>query len=284
MAVNGEKSGLFRDAVTFFHAMPSMLPEAGLAGVKWVSGADNRGRGLPNVTGLILVSDADTGALRAIMDGELITAVRTAAVTLIGAYRLASPESETVGFVACGVQAFSHLDALRAVFPLRHARCFSRSRATAERFAAHVRDLGIAADVVGSAEAAVAGVDIAITSVPRNPGLVQDLHPGLLKPGCFVGAADLARTWIGAEAKRFDRILTDDIAQSIALGKKGIIPWGDRFDASLGALVSGACDWAPDPSLRTMFVHAGLGLADLAVARLVIARATEERVGRMLPR
>jgi ornithine cyclodeaminase/alanine dehydrogenase len=182
------------------------------------------------------------------------------------------------------VQARAHLLALRALFPIADLRCFSRRRATAEAFAAWARGLGLAATVAASAAEAVAERDIVITSVPRSAELVPDLSPTLLAPGCFVGAPDLARSWIGAEAKGFERILTEDVAQSRKLGAKGMIPWADRFDASLADLVAGACDWRPDPAARTMFVHAGIGLTDVAVAHLAVQRARARGIGRMLDR
>lgn len=283
-AVNGAKVGLFASGTNFSFAMPALLRDTGVAGVKWVSGADNTGRDLPNISGVIVLSDVATGAVTAILDGDLITAVRTAAVTLAGARRLANPQSTRIGFVACGVQAYAHLEAMRAVFPLTDLACFSRSRATAERFAEAARAQGVPARVVGTAAEAVRERDIVITGVPRGPDLVQDLSPALLAPGCFVGAPDLARSWIGADVGGFDRILTDDIEQSRLLGHKGMIPWTGRFDASLSELISGTCDWRPDPRIRTMFVHAGMGLTDIAVARLALERAEAAGIGMTLRR
>lgn len=283
-AVNGAKVGLFASGTSFSYAMPALLRDAGVAGVKWVSGADNTGRDLPNISGVIVLSDVATGAVTAILDGDLITAARTAAVTLAGARRLAKPDSSRIGFVACGVQAHAHLDAMRAAFPLSDLVCFSRSRTTAERFAETARAQGIPARAVGTAAEAIMERDIVITSLPRGPELRQDLSPALLAPGCFVGAPDLARGWNGGEAGLFDRILTEDVAQSRLLAKKGMIPWTERFDAGLAELIAGACDWRPEPGLRTMFVHAGIGLTDIAVARLAVERAEAAGIGIRLRR
>lgn len=283
-AVNADKVGLFASATSFCYAMPALLKAEGVAGVKWVSGADNTGRDLPNIAGMILLSDLATGAVLAILDGDLITAERTAAVSLAGALRLAKPDSRRLGIIACGVQAHAHFHALRGRFPIADLRCFSRTRATAEQFAEMARGHGIAATVAASAAEALAERDIIVTSVPRSPGLMQDLSPALLAPGCFVAAPDLARSWIGAEAGGFDRILTDDITQSRLLGKKGMIPWAERFDAGLAQLMDGTCAWTPDPAARTIFVHAGIGLTDVAVARLAVARARQLGIGRTLPR
>lgn len=283
-AVNGDKTGLFASATSFSYAMPALLRAQGVAGVKWVSGADNSGRDLPGIAGVIVLSDVRTAAITAVLDADLITAVRTAAVTLAGARRLARADSARAGFVACGVQAQAHFDALRDIFPLADVRCYSRNRATAERFAEMVRGHGIAATVADSARQAVAERDIVITSVPRGAGVRQELSPSDLAPGTFVGAPDLARTWIAEDALDFDRILTDDVAQSRTLAKKGMIPWRERFDAPLADLVTGACAWTPDRVARTMFVHAGIGLGDVAVAKFVVDRARERGIGTLLDR
>jgi alanine dehydrogenase len=283
-AVNAEKVGLFASATSFSYAMPALLCNQGVSGVKWVSGAENAGRDLPNIAGVIVLSDVETGCVTAVLDGDLITAARTAAVTLAAARRLARPGSSRVGFVGCGVQAAAHAEALRAFFPLQEALCCSRHLAGAERFAGMLRGHGIAARAVATAAEAVAERDIVITSVPRAGSLRQDLSPALLAPGTFVGAPDLARSWIGAAVAGFDRILTDDVAQSRLLGCKGMIPWQDRFDASLAELITGACDWAPDAAARTLFVHAGIGLGDIAVAQLAVARAGAAGIGQRLVR
>ncbi len=76
-AVNGDKTGLFASATSFSYAMPALLRAQGVAGVKWVSGADNSGRDLPGIAGVIVLSDVRTAALTAVLDADLITAVRT---------------------------------------------------------------------------------------------------------------------------------------------------------------------------------------------------------------
>ncbi len=283
-ASNGEKVGFHVGALNFFHAMPALLPAKGVAGVKWVAGADNAGRDLPNIAAIILLTDVETGAITAALDGDLITAIRPAAVSLAAARRLAKPDSSRLGFVACGAQAKAHFEALRSFFPINDVRCFSRSRATAEAFAATVRSHGITATAVASAAEAVADRDIVITSVPRNRELKRDLRPSLLAPGTFVCAPDLARSWIGDEISGFQRILTDDVEQSRSLGGKGMIPWSDRFDASLGELVGDTLEWGPDATGKTLFVHAGMGIGDMAVAQLCVERAKASNVGIWLKR
>ncbi|MEI6724581.1 MAG: ornithine cyclodeaminase family protein, partial [Betaproteobacteria bacterium] len=100
-----------------FQAKPAVLQASGYAGMKWfglVPAAQTTG---PTICSLIILSDVKSGAPLAVMGGNWITATRTGAMTAIAAQSLARADSETIGFVGCGVQARSHLDAMRLVLP-----------------------------------------------------------------------------------------------------------------------------------------------------------------------
>src|SRR5512143_1234464 len=78
----------------FIHAMPAYIPAMKSAGIKWVSGYPvNQAKGLPYITGLLILNDPETGLPKAVMDCTWITAMRTAAATAVAARRLARPES-----------------------------------------------------------------------------------------------------------------------------------------------------------------------------------------------
>jgi len=99
----------------FIHAMPAYIPALKSAGMKWVSGFPaNTRRGLPYVSGLLILNDPDTGLPLAVMDCGWITGIRTGAATAVAAKHLARPESATVGILACGVQGRTNLAALQA--------------------------------------------------------------------------------------------------------------------------------------------------------------------------
>ena len=90
---------------------------------------ENPARGLPAINGAIMVMDGQTGLLRAVLGANWITAVRTAALSMVAARRLADPNAETVAFVGAGVQAHSHLAAFSELFPLKRIRVFGRGKA-----------------------------------------------------------------------------------------------------------------------------------------------------------
>jgi len=99
------------------------------AGVKWVSGfPENHKRGLPYITGLLVLNDPDTGLPVAVMDCAWITAMRTAAATAVAARRLARPESSVLGILGCGVQGKANTEALNVLFPLKQVMAYDVRR------------------------------------------------------------------------------------------------------------------------------------------------------------
>ena len=110
----------------FIHAMPAYIPLLGAAGVKWISGfPGNQSRGLPYISGLLILNDAATGLPAAIMDATWITAMRTGAATAVAARHLARKEAASFGVLGCGVQARTNLEAVAAVLPsLREVRAY----------------------------------------------------------------------------------------------------------------------------------------------------------------
>lgn len=278
------KLGIDPAPATFFHAMPARLDGARTVGVKWVGVADNSARGLPHINAVILLSDLETATLRAVMDGDAITAMRPAAVSMVAARRLARPDSRRIGFIACGLQARGHLDALAAAFPIREVSCYSRRLETAQAFAREAQQRGLAATAVTDPRAAIEGQDIVVTSVPRSRNIVQFLDPAWLAPGAFVSATDLARCWRCADLRRLDILATDDRAQSGEQAAAGHLPWAGGYDADLCELVTGAHAGRRSAEERAFFVHPGLGLGDIAIAALALERARDQGIGTALPR
>ena len=107
------KPGIHTQPDAFIHAMPAYIPAMHSAGIKWVSGyPENQARGLPYISGLLILNDDETGLPYTVMDCTWITAYRTGAATALAAKYLARPESQTAGILACGVQGRTNLEAL----------------------------------------------------------------------------------------------------------------------------------------------------------------------------
>ncbi len=262
-----------------FLASAGMMESPAYAGVKWVGVADNDARGLPHIAGTILLSDAETGMPVAIMDARWVTGVRTAAITAVAARRLARPDSGSIGFVACGLQARFHLAALRAIFPLTRVTAYSRRLTTAESFAAEAQAQGLEARAVEDPRQALEGQDIVITSTPAVPRTPAFLDAGWLSAGSFAGIVDMGIPWITETLGGLDRVVTDDIAQAGTEGLNNPKPYAGE----VADLVAGTLPGRQSPGERNALLFAGVGLADVAVGALVYEAATAQGIGQILP-
>ena len=273
------KLALHAGAGALFLASPGVFAKSAYAGLKWVGVADNAHRGLPHINGIILLSDAATGLPIAVMDATWVTGVRTAAITVAAAKRLARKDSQSIGFIACGRQARTHLAALRPHFPLQKVKAYSRSLATAEKFAAEARAQGLMAEAVAEPRAAVEDLDIVITTTPIVPRTAPFLDAGWLSSGSFAGIVDQGASWFKATLAGLDIAVTDDIAQS---GTERV-NFPRAYDGEVASLVAGSLAGRRDARQRTALVFAGLGLADVAVGAAVYDQAVRQGVGRVLP-
>ena len=259
----------------FIHAMPAYLPTVGTAGVKWISGfPSNRERGLPYISGLIVLNDPDTGLPTAVMDATWITAMRTGAATAVAAQHLARPDSRTVSIIACGVQGRSNLEALQCVFPLERALAYDIDETAAVRFADQVGDrYGVTVEVVSTLEDAVSGGDIVVTSGPIRRHPAPTIPAGWLRPGAFACPLDFDSYWTGDAMRAADRFVTDDIPQFEHFRGLGFFADTPSADSDLGAIAAGAAPGRRDDDEITMSMNLGLALADIAVGTLCLERA-----------
>jgi len=197
------KPGIHTRPDAFIHAMPAYIPKLESAGIKWVSGYPaNQSKGLPYISGLLILNDPDTGLPLAVMDASWITAMRTGAATAVAAKYLARPQSSSVGIIACGVQGRSNLEALACLFNIDTVMAFDVYPQVAEKYAAEMRaKLGIPIEVVATAKAAVRDMDIVVTSGPilksPNPVIPADW----LKPGGFASPVDFDSYWPGKDLR-----------------------------------------------------------------------------------
>ena len=260
-------------------ALLSAAREPSLAVLKTLGvSPGNAARGLPHIGGVIVVHDGESGMPVAILDAEHITAVRTAAISLVAARRLARVDSRSIGFVGCGVQAASHLDALASELPIERIVAFSRRRESAEALCAGAEAAGLAGRVAEDAGDAISGVDIVVSSIPDQPGLRPFLDAGRLRPGALAVGVDLGRSWIPETLSAFDRIAVDDLRRHAAGPLVTTVP----VEADLHSLI--AEPRRTDRTARTAFMFRGVGLGDLAAASICLQRARERGVGVVLER
>ncbi|MGB7332849.1 MAG: ornithine cyclodeaminase family protein, partial [Terriglobales bacterium] len=267
------------------HAMPAAIPAQKAAGMKWVGGyPDNSKRGLPYITGLVILNDSETGAPIALMDCTWITAQRTGAATAVAAKYLARANSSTVGILGCGVQGRSNLEALKVLFPLRKVYAFDKHPDRAVCYAQEMSGkLGVEVVPVGEPKEAVVASDIVVTAGPilRTPHAT--IQRGWLQEGVFASLVDFDSYWHRDALREADKFCTDDVPQLHYYRDLGYFQNIPAIHADLGELVTGRKVGRERPEERTIACNLGLALDDIAVAPLIYKRALEKGIGTWLP-
>ena len=280
------KDGVHPAPEAFLHAMPASIPALGAVGMKWIASyPGNRARELPAVNGVVLLSDPETGLPLAVMDAAWITAVRTAAVSVLSARFLARREARSLGVLGCGVQGRSHLAAFAAAFPLREARVHDRHPERARALATEMTaTLGIAVAPVGSVREVVEGLDLVVTAGAIHRSSHGGVQPGWLAPGAFASLVDYDSAWSAAALRELDLLCTDDTAQLQRFREGGRFRDLPPLHADLAELVAGRKPGRTSPDQRTAACNLGLALGDVALAAQVYRVARERGLGTWIDR
>jgi ornithine cyclodeaminase/alanine dehydrogenase-like protein (mu-crystallin family) len=269
----------------FIHAMPAYVPALRSAGIKWVSGfPENPQRGLPYITGLLVLNDAVTGLPIAVMDCVWITAMRTGAATAIAALYLARPESSVVGVLGCGVQGRSNVEALNVLFPLERVMAFDVGSEAARRYADEISArFGLEVQIVAAPREAVSGCDIVVTAGPIMKEPHRTIQAGWLDEGAFASLVDFDSYWHPYAMQETDKFCTDDVPQLRHYQQVGYFQGIPPVHADLGELATGQKPGRETPTERTMTANLGLAMDDMAVAPLIYRQAVEKGIGTWLP-
>lgn len=257
--------------------MPGFAPQVGL-GAKVVSVfPGNEGRGVPSHQALIVVCDAATGGFEAVMDGTVITAVRTAATAALAARLLSRAESSVLAIIGAGVQGGAHLDAIPRVRSVREIRIASRTFAHAQALAA--RDAR--ARAVPTFEEAVRGADIVccctdsgtpvISRAWLSPGVHVSSVGGSPRLGPEVDAATIDAAAVFVESR-----------VACSPPPSGTHELKDRSPESvveLGEVLSGVRPGRTSDDQITVWKSMGHAVEDLVAARLVLDAARASGVG-----
>lgn len=279
------KPGIHPATDSFIHAMPAYIPDLKSAGIKWVSGfPDNPGKGLPYISGLLILNDADTGLPLAVMDCVWITAKRTGAATAIGAKYLARPDSQTVGVLGCGVQGRSNVEALNVLFPLKRVMAYDTDPDAARRYAGEVQaQLDLDVRPVKTPREAVSGCDIVVTAGPILKQPHATIQSGWMEEGAFASLVDFDSYWHADAMAEASKFCTDDTDQLRLYQQMGYFQKIPLLHADLGELATGSKPGREDAAERTFTANLGLALDDMAVAPLIYQRAKEKGIGTWLP-
>ncbi len=259
----------------FVNAMPAYLGGSDALGIKWVSGHEqNHAKGLPYIFGSLLMNDADTGRPLALVDGGWITEMRTPGVSGV-TLRHVPGRVTRVGIVGCGVQGRRHLEVTLAVHPeVEEIVAFDHRQEHAESLFALAG--GRRTTFVTSPEAALQGVDLAVTCItrPLDPKVTADdaADDALLLPVDYDDA--MAAPAFSAAST----YVVDDREQYAAVAARGHYFQGlpDPV-AELADVVVGAVS-VPERG-RRMVLNMGIAMDDVALGQLVLTRAAERGAG-----
>ena len=255
-----------------------LMPAAGDAGVgvKLVTIApENPGRGRPLIHAVYLLFDAASLAPVAAIDGEALTAIRTAAVSAVATRHLAPPGARRLVVFGAGVQAASHLDAMCDLLPIEDVVIVSRGPERAEALAATARERGMSGRT--GEPGAVAGADVVCTCTTSGEPLFDDAD---LADGTHVNAVGAYRPDMreipGATVRRA-RVVVETRAAALAEAGDLLIPIGEgsidesHVVAELADVVGGVPVRRSGEDV-TLFKSVGVAFEDLVVARAVLDR------------
>jgi ornithine cyclodeaminase/alanine dehydrogenase-like protein (mu-crystallin family) len=242
----------------YLGVMPAVAEDA--MGAKLVSFYPaNAGTGVPTHHATIVLYRTDSGEPLAVMDGRLITEMRTAAVSAAATKYLASPDSRVLALLGSGVQAEAHLHALRHVGGFAEIRVWSRTPEHARRFAERH-----GAEAM-TAEDAVRGADVVVTATSAHEPILKGEW---LKPGVHVNAVGSPRpTWRELDDAAMANVLIVDSRAAVLKESGDVILSKAAIHAEIGEIFAGTAA-APAQS-TTIFKSVGIAIENVAAAKLV---------------
>ncbi len=276
-----------RGSGTFLHAMPAYVGgEIDAASVKWVGGADdNPSRGLPTISGLLVINDPQTMFPLCVMDCIWVTAMRTGAANAVAMKYLGPKTAQEVAVLGCGVQGRSNLLGMCAHYGgIIRCRVWDPNPAAVEAYVADMSPkVPCLVDPVSDPETAVRGADVVVTAgpSPRDPN--PYIHLDWLKPGAMAAPVDYNGAWCEDALRGVDRLVTDDHAQMDYYRQKGFFRNTPLPYADLGEVVAGVKPGRQSEDERTMSICLGIAVDDCVTGDLLYRMAKDKGVGTKLP-
>jgi ornithine cyclodeaminase len=266
--------------------MPGFLGSPASLGIKVVTVfPGNHGTGYDSHQGVVMLFDIRHGSPIAIIDASSITAIRTAAVSGVATRALARDDAGDLAILGAGVQAATHLTAMRAVRPLRSVRVWSRSRANAQRFA----DGNPGVEVMATAQAAAAGADLICTTTGAREPVLEGAW---LRPGVHINAVGAcfpsARELDSAAVVR-SRLIVDRRESTLHESGDFLFPKAegaigdDHIVGELGDLLRERFVGRRSADEVTLFKSLGIAIEDLAAAHHIYMQAIATGTGVSVP-
>lgn len=259
------KPGIHPRPNAFIHAMPAYLADSDTATLKWVSGyPENPARGLPYISGLIVVNDAETGLPEAVLDAAEITAARTAAASGVCVRRFAPEGWSRAAILGYGEQGRRHAEVLRVLNPEVEIAVYDVRR-----------ELSTTADP----REAVEGAEIVVSAGPIVESPEPPIGPDWLGEAWLCLPIDFDFYFRAEAIAAADLFVVDDVPQFEAYRAHGHFTGWPKPHMSTGGALGG--DLRPE---RMVCCNLGVGALDAAFAAAVLGRARAQGVGTLLAR
>ena len=268
-------------------SMPGYLNEDKALGMKVVTFfPNNLKQNLPQILATVMLFSADTGKMIAAMDGNYITAIRTACVSAMATKALANPESRVLGVLGAGVQARAHVRALTQIRKISEIKIYDIFEASARQLQKSLeKEIGVRITVVKSAREAVLGADLLVTVTTAKEPIVK---AEWLKPGMHINAvgshrpdlreidgATLAAVKIVVDSREAIMAECGDVL--LAIQEKSIT--ANSVHAEIGEVLAGKKPGRTSTDEITLYKAVGIAIQDVATAHLVYRKALERHVG-----
>lgn len=263
--------------------MPGAIAGKKVAGAKIISVfPDNFYQGLPSHQGVVLVFETQTGKLQAVLDGESITGIRTAAVSAAATELLARKDAETLALIGCGLQARKHLEALIVVRDIKQVFVWDIDAASASRYAIEMsKKIALPVQVCKTSQEALKEADIICTVTAAQEPVICGAH---IKNGAHINAVGACRPTtreLDTQAVLRGRIYADSMESLLSEAGDFLIPFAEgavtkeQIAGELGEAFCGKIDGRRDASEITIFESLGLAVYDIAAAEFVINKLAE---------
>jgi ornithine cyclodeaminase/alanine dehydrogenase len=266
--------------------MSAALDNPPVAGVKLLTDVPGNDGRSSTQQSTIMIIDPLTGRCRGVLDGTEITRQRTAAASAVATRHLARETVRTLGLIGAGAQATSHLRALTRVREFERVTVWSRSRATAERFAERHDGSELPIEILESPHAVVRSADVLCTLTPSREPYIRGEW---FTPGLHINAVGAPprpdHREIDTDGIMRSLLVVDDRAAATSRSGEVCIPiaegaiTSDHIHAELGQLVTRARPGRTSDHQTTLFNSVGLAIQDIATASQILDAAEAEGVG-----
>ncbi len=258
-------------------------------GIKWIAGFPQNPRkyGMPRGTGLYILNDAEKGFPVAVMDCTLLSAMRTGAVTGVGAKYLANQDSEVVAMIGCGVQARTQIEALKVGVPnIKLVKGYDVNFEAANQYAAEVKDrFGIEAVAVQTPEEAVRDADIVVTVTVADEPIVKEAW---MRKGSLFAAVGSYQEQEFEVVLNSNKVIVDGLEHVIhrvtpvvaLMITNGMLKEEDVWE--LGEILCKEKPGRESHDERIFFAPIGMGTEDLCLSYQAYKLAAEKGIGKKL--